>query len=119
MKQLNFRCLIICSLLQLLLFTNSVYSQSQNALQKLEQAIKTVLNTRVCKESEVAVLIQELDTGRVLFQQNADLPLQPASNLKLLTTIGALELLTQNINLKHRSIIVGILSMESSPETSI
>ncbi|MGB3976054.1 MAG: D-alanyl-D-alanine carboxypeptidase/D-alanyl-D-alanine-endopeptidase [bacterium] len=100
MKQLNFRCLIICSLLQLLLFTNSVYSQSQNALQKLEQAIKTVLNTRVCKESEVAVLIQELDTGRVLFQQNADLPLQPASNLKLLTTIGALELLTPEYKFK-------------------
>jgi serine-type D-Ala-D-Ala carboxypeptidase/endopeptidase (penicillin-binding protein 4) len=69
-------------------------------LQKLENDMQVILNTRVCRESVIGVMIQDLNSGRILYQNQADIPLQPASNQKILTTIGALGLLTPEYKFK-------------------
>jgi serine-type D-Ala-D-Ala carboxypeptidase/endopeptidase (penicillin-binding protein 4) len=62
--------------------------------------MNTVLNTRVCREGAVGIVIQDLYTGRVLFEHNPDTPLQPASNQKILSTTAALGILTPEYRFK-------------------
>lgn len=87
-------------LLLLLLHCIPVSSNQTDPMQKFENEIQAILNTRVCRESVIGIMIQDLDSGRILFQHQADLPLQPASNQKILTTIGALGLLTPEYKFK-------------------
>ncbi|HKY32439.1 MAG TPA: D-alanyl-D-alanine carboxypeptidase/D-alanyl-D-alanine-endopeptidase [Candidatus Polarisedimenticolia bacterium] len=43
--------------------------------------------------SQVGMRVVEADTGRVVFDHNPDLPLKPASNMKVMTSAAALSLL--------------------------
>ena len=43
------------------------------------------------KRGKAGCVVMDLDTGKTLFSHNADLALTPASNMKLLTTIAALD----------------------------
>ena len=43
--------------------------------------------------NEVAFFVQDLNTGEVLAQHNADTPMNPASVMKLVTTYAALDTL--------------------------
>lgn len=45
------------------------------------------------KRGVAAITVQDLETGKVLYQHNHDKSLAPASNMKLLTSLAALELL--------------------------
>jgi D-alanyl-D-alanine carboxypeptidase/D-alanyl-D-alanine-endopeptidase (penicillin-binding protein 4) len=40
--------------------------------------------------AQIGVIVQDVGSGRVLFERNADRPLTPASNQKVLTAVGAL-----------------------------
>ncbi|HPQ41342.1 MAG TPA: D-alanyl-D-alanine carboxypeptidase/D-alanyl-D-alanine-endopeptidase [bacterium] len=68
----------------------------------LDKEIRTILNARVCREGNVGVVVENLEDGRVVFEYNPDLPLKPASNQKILTTIGALGLLSPQYQFKTR-----------------
>jgi D-alanyl-D-alanine carboxypeptidase/D-alanyl-D-alanine-endopeptidase (penicillin-binding protein 4) len=71
--------------------------QNQPAPQTLEELrgrIQEVLRQPLLASSHLAVKIASLDTGRVLFEENADKWMQPASNLKLYTVAAALDRLT-------------------------
>ncbi len=70
------------------------------ALRTLQSQMNAALNTRVCREGTVGIVIQDLYTGRVLFEHNADTPLQPASNQKILSTAAALGILTPEYRFK-------------------
>jgi D-alanyl-D-alanine carboxypeptidase/D-alanyl-D-alanine-endopeptidase (penicillin-binding protein 4) len=62
---------------------------------------------RVDDRAQVSVHIRDLDSGRVLFDYYGDTPLNPASNLKLLTSSAALDLLGPDYVFETRVLRVG------------
>jgi D-alanyl-D-alanine carboxypeptidase/D-alanyl-D-alanine-endopeptidase (penicillin-binding protein 4) len=63
-------------------------------LEDLRARIRDVLARPEFAASRVAVKVASLDTGRVLFEQDARKWMQPASNMKLFTVAAALDRLT-------------------------
>jgi serine-type D-Ala-D-Ala carboxypeptidase/endopeptidase (penicillin-binding protein 4) len=63
-------------------------------LEELRARIRDVLARPEFAASHVAVKVASLDTGRVLFEQDARKWMQPASNMKLFTVAAALDRLT-------------------------
>ena len=63
-------------------------------LEELRARIREVLANPVFASSHLAVKVASLDTGRVLFEQDARKWMQPASNMKLFTVAAALDRLT-------------------------
>ncbi|MGH9902209.1 MAG: D-alanyl-D-alanine carboxypeptidase/D-alanyl-D-alanine endopeptidase, partial [Pyrinomonadaceae bacterium] len=63
-------------------------------LEELRALIQEVLRQPQLASSHMAVKIASLDTGRTLFEENANKWMQPASNLKLYTVAAALDRLS-------------------------
>ncbi len=63
-------------------------------LEELRARIREVIARPEFSASRVAVKVASLDTGRVLFEQDARKWMQPASNMKLYTVAAALDRLT-------------------------
>jgi D-alanyl-D-alanine carboxypeptidase/D-alanyl-D-alanine-endopeptidase (penicillin-binding protein 4) len=59
----------------------------------VEERLASLLNGPIAESSLASVQISEVGTNRVLARKNATRPVIPASNLKLLTTAAAFELL--------------------------
>jgi D-alanyl-D-alanine carboxypeptidase/D-alanyl-D-alanine-endopeptidase (penicillin-binding protein 4) len=59
----------------------------------LEGQLDAALSQPFLATAQVGVAVVDLDDGETLYQRGADLPLNPASNQKLVTTIAALGLL--------------------------
>ncbi len=57
---------------------------------RLAQNLDRVLSESALEGAFVGVLVQDLETGRVLYEKNADLLFIPASSQKLLTTAASL-----------------------------
>ena len=55
--------------------------------------IDAVLATDALANASIGVSVVDLDDGEVLYQRNAETPLNPASNIKLVTTASALVIL--------------------------
>ncbi|MCD4654476.1 D-alanyl-D-alanine carboxypeptidase/D-alanyl-D-alanine-endopeptidase [bacterium] len=66
----------------------------------LIKEFENILNARVCREGKVGLVVKDLKNGDILFQRNPMLPLVPASNQKIVTTIGALGLLSPQFSFK-------------------
>ncbi len=64
------------------------------ALEELRARVRELMTRPEFASSMLAVKVASLDTGRVLFEENANKWLQPASNLKLYTVAAALDRLT-------------------------
>ncbi|MBN1295285.1 D-alanyl-D-alanine carboxypeptidase/D-alanyl-D-alanine-endopeptidase [bacterium] len=90
----RFLCLHVICILLIGLPVTADENSVLNADDHLHRAITAVLGHRVCREGQVGIYVSELSTGRSVFEHNPDLPLKPASNQKILTTIGALGLLS-------------------------
>lgn len=60
---------------------------------ELPASIRSILEARPVQEARAGVLVRDLETGEEVFAKNADELLNPASNMKLLTTIAALQVL--------------------------
>lgn len=54
------------------------------------------------RRATIAVVVVDLDTGKTLFDRNGELPLVPASNMKLVTTAAALTELGADFNFTTR-----------------
>ena len=63
-------------------------------VEELRARIQEVTRQPLLASSHLAVKIVSLDTGRVIYEENAGKWLQPASNLKLFTVAAALDRLT-------------------------
>ncbi|MDQ3685825.1 MAG: D-alanyl-D-alanine carboxypeptidase/D-alanyl-D-alanine-endopeptidase [Acidobacteriota bacterium] len=63
-------------------------------LEELRAGIKETIGQTQFASSHLAVKIVSLDTGRTLYEENANKWLQPASNMKLYTVAAALDRLT-------------------------
>jgi D-alanyl-D-alanine carboxypeptidase/D-alanyl-D-alanine-endopeptidase (penicillin-binding protein 4) len=57
----------------------------------LSGALEAALAERGLRGARVAALVVDAETGKTLFARDADLPMVPASNLKVLTALAALE----------------------------
>lgn len=82
--------LALCVLWPLCAMAAPPKSQDREALRK---ALMEVLSKAPLSGSRSAVEVQSLDTGEVIFQQDSDELLNPASNVKLFTAAAALSLL--------------------------
>ncbi|HET7434294.1 MAG TPA: D-alanyl-D-alanine carboxypeptidase/D-alanyl-D-alanine-endopeptidase, partial [Thermoanaerobaculia bacterium] len=58
-----------------------------------EERLASLVNSSVSSNSESSIQIVEVDSGRVVAQRNPNMPLAPASNMKLFTTAAAIDLL--------------------------
>lgn len=59
----------------------------------LEERLSSLANGRVAQASEASIQIAEVDSGRIVAERNPNMPVAPASNMKLFTTGAALDLL--------------------------
>ena len=57
---------------------------------ELEWVIDSALSRAPLRGAEVALVVESLESGDVLCERNADLPMVPASNMKLVTAAAAL-----------------------------
>ncbi|MEN8182244.1 MAG: D-alanyl-D-alanine carboxypeptidase/D-alanyl-D-alanine-endopeptidase, partial [Myxococcota bacterium] len=60
---------------------------------QLEGALSAALGSRALRGARIGALVVDAGDGRVLFERGADQPLVPASNLKILTALAALDAL--------------------------
>ena len=58
---------------------------------RLEDRLEQVLSAPVLVRSSWGIQVQSMDTGKILFAENRHKRLVPASNLKLLTAVAAIE----------------------------
>ena len=73
--------------------TAGVHAQESGATPPLPAPVKRVLAAYGLSEAGLSVYVQALDSPEPLLEFNADVPRNPASTQKLLTTYAALELL--------------------------
>lgn len=59
----------------------------------LERRLAPLVNGDIARSSTASIEIVDLETGRVVAARNPNLPVAPASNMKLFTTAAALDLL--------------------------
>ena len=57
---------------------------------ELPEAIATILRSTPLQGARAGVIVSDLETGEIVFGKNADELLNPASNMKILTTAAAL-----------------------------
>lgn len=74
--------------------TSRVAASAPQTVEELRLRIQEILRQPQLAASHVAVKVASLDTGRVLFEENAQKWLQPASNMKLFAVAAALDRLT-------------------------
>jgi D-alanyl-D-alanine carboxypeptidase/D-alanyl-D-alanine-endopeptidase (penicillin-binding protein 4) len=58
-----------------------------------EERIASLVNGSVASSADTGIQIVELETGRLVAQRNPNVPLAPASNMKLFTTAAAIDIL--------------------------
>ncbi len=61
----------------------------------MDGALQQLLNSRDLRSTRYSICVVDADTGETLAEINADEPMIPASNMKLLTTAAALDVLGQ------------------------
>ncbi len=66
------------------------------ASQEMEDALSSLLSDDCLENAGIGVYLLDLESGNVLAEHQAQLPLPPASTLKVLTTIQALEILGEH-----------------------
>ncbi|MGH9422005.1 MAG: D-alanyl-D-alanine carboxypeptidase, partial [Thermoanaerobaculia bacterium] len=59
----------------------------------LSERITSLMNGSVARSADVTLQVADVDTGAIVAERNANVPLAPASNMKLFTTATAIDLL--------------------------
>ena len=86
-------------LLVLLLFVSCLFVPAMGAhaqaisADQLKEAVEKVIEEGKLGNPQLGILIQDAESGRILYEQNPDLPLKPASNNKIRTGVTAMALL--------------------------
>lgn len=71
--------------------TPATRAVAPQTVEELRARIGEVMRRPVLASSQVAVKVASLDTGRVVFEENAGKWMQPASNMKIYTVAAALD----------------------------
>jgi D-alanyl-D-alanine carboxypeptidase/D-alanyl-D-alanine-endopeptidase (penicillin-binding protein 4) len=90
------RLLIVLGLVLLIPAANQIpqaaaADQPRVSQQELRDGIEKALAAKALKNASVSILIKSLKNGSVVYDNNPEQPLMPASNMKLVTTATALE----------------------------
>ena len=85
-----------------------------SAQPKLREQIEGLTSQHSAEDVQYGVVVQDLKSGDVIFQKNAHIPLNPASNTKLLTTFSALSLLGPEFRFKTE-----LLGLESKNKETL
>ncbi|HEX3583565.1 MAG TPA: D-alanyl-D-alanine carboxypeptidase, partial [Thermoanaerobaculia bacterium] len=59
----------------------------------LQERLTSLMNGSVARSGQASLQVVEVDSGNVVAQRDPDLPLAPASNMKLFTTAASIDLL--------------------------
>jgi len=70
-----------------------VFWFASSAVARLPAEIRNIIEAAGLRQTKIAMLAVDLDTGEELVAFNVDEPMIPASNMKLITTAGALHIL--------------------------
>jgi serine-type D-Ala-D-Ala carboxypeptidase/endopeptidase (penicillin-binding protein 4) len=73
---------------------------SEKARRKIADKISEALEHQDFKNALVGILVEEADSGEVVYEKNAHITMIPASNNKLFTTAAALEILGDDYSYK-------------------
>ena len=76
----------------------------------LPPGVQESLNLRKAPENSLSIYIENLDTGELLLTWNEEVPRNPASVAKLLTTLVALDILGPAYTWKTEVYVVGVLN---------
>lgn len=82
------------ALLLILCVPLSAFAQAPKTLSELQTRISAILAKPELASSLIGIKVTSLDSGRVLFEENAIKLLRPASNMKIYTVATALDRLT-------------------------
>ena len=92
MKQKWASCIVaVAILLSLVGFSQSAQAEVAGKV-SLDDSIKQIVEQKLAG-GDVSISIRDRATGELLYDYNGDTPIKPASNMKLLTTAAALEVL--------------------------
>jgi D-alanyl-D-alanine carboxypeptidase/D-alanyl-D-alanine-endopeptidase (penicillin-binding protein 4) len=75
--------------------------------------IKSILNDEILRNAIVGFIVERID-GNVIFQYNADIPLIPASNMKIITGLAGLLYLGPDFIFKTKIFLEGLKDNEAS-----
>ena len=103
---------MICrkSIISMLLTVSVVYtgySQKTNNAQEVVSELANLGESTLLSRGEVGLWVQDIETGEVLVNYKADRSFMPASNLKIITTATALELLGSDYRYKTNGYVSG------------
>jgi D-alanyl-D-alanine carboxypeptidase/D-alanyl-D-alanine-endopeptidase (penicillin-binding protein 4) len=85
--------LVVCWVLILLVPASGLDGKTEiegPSITRLTKSIGKILNTSILKNSRIGIQIISLDSGEVVYEQNPEMSLNPASNTKLVTSAAAL-----------------------------
>ncbi|GEM_PF-150358 len=83
---------------------------SEDELRGLKAKLKVALQDPIVKPQGAGIMIRSIGSDDIIFEHNADLPLVPASNMKLFTTIAALNILSPEYTFETKVFRTGDLS---------
>ncbi len=83
---------------------------SDDDMRGLKAKLKAVLQDPIVKPQGTGIIIRSIGSDEIIFEHNADLPLVPASNMKLFTTIAALNALTPEYTFETKVFRTGELT---------
>lgn len=100
---------------RLVLLSIVLLSTAGYQAQSLEERLRPLVNQGLAQRSNSSVMIAEVESGRVVASENPARKVIPASNLKLVTTAAALDLLGEDFEFRttlsiRGSVEAGVLS---------
>jgi D-alanyl-D-alanine carboxypeptidase/D-alanyl-D-alanine-endopeptidase (penicillin-binding protein 4) len=84
--------------------------QSSDPVRLLQNDIDTVLSDSIFRQTLASLEIVSLNSGQVLYERNSKLLMHPASNLKLLTSATALQVLGEDFRFKTAVLVDSLQS---------
>ncbi len=99
----------LSALILLALLASAASAQTSFTRYGLSDRIDEILGARAFQGATWSVYVEDLDAARVLYQRNAYAPMMPASNMKLVTTAAALDVLGPDFRYRTRVYLDGPL----------
>ncbi len=92
---------------------------AQPVSQILAQAFGQLEKDTCLKKADISFCLQDIQTGKIIFEKNKDVLLAPASTLKTYTTATALHILGENFTYKTRVTFKGTIKNKTGTGTLI